>query len=270
MRQRHRGLRIALFSVVFVTGTLVATVAFAQIPDSGGVIHGCYHASNGNIRVVDDPSLCAANEGTLDWNAQGVDGPQGPAGPQGLDGPQGPPGPTGSAGAPGPQGPAGPQGLPGADGTDGADGAPGPQGPPGADGPAGPQGPAGAAGGLVSSTIVPLRVRRRATELEHLDLPAGAYILFAKVSLAQTARHSTRVVCGLRVAGRLDRATVNLGATGTASATTANLMLGRQLGAPSRASIRCSYYLAPGQSPARVKAAYIQIGAIELDSLTTQ
>ena len=53
---RHGGLRIAFFSVVLVTGALAATVAFAQIPDSNGVIHGCYHTANGGIRVVDDPS----------------------------------------------------------------------------------------------------------------------------------------------------------------------------------------------------------------------
>jgi hypothetical protein len=53
---RHRGLRIAFFSVVLLTGTLAATVAFAQIPDSNGVIHACYHTGNGGIRVVDDPS----------------------------------------------------------------------------------------------------------------------------------------------------------------------------------------------------------------------
>ena len=77
-----------------------------------------------------------------------------------------------------------------------------------------------------------------------------------KVSLFQSARHSTRVICGLRAGGRVDRATVNLAATGSASATTANLMLSREFGAPGRASIRCRYYLSAGQSGARVKAAW--------------
>jgi hypothetical protein len=118
--------------------------------------------------------------------------------------------------------------------------------------------------------VGPMRVKRRARELEHLVLPAGAYVLMGKVSLLQTATHSTRVVCSLQAAGRLDRATVVLGATGTASAATAGLMLSRELGAPGRVSLRCRYYRAAGQSVPKVKASYVEITAVQLSSLTTQ
>ena len=108
----------------------VAGVALATIPDSNGVIHGCYMKNGGTLRLVDDSSQCKSNETTLDWNKQGVAGPLGAQGPQG---PQGPQGDKGDTGAQGPQGP---------------DGAQGPKGDTGATGPAGPQGPAGSVNGL--------------------------------------------------------------------------------------------------------------------------
>jgi hypothetical protein len=297
---RHSGQRIAVFTVVLITAALAATVAFGQIPDSDGVIHACYHTGNGGIRVVNDDTECSSGESPLDWyqvGATGGQGPQGPAGPAGADGPQGPQGQQGLPGADGADGAQGPQGPPGADGADGAqgqqgppgadgaDGAQGPQGPagvdgangadgaPGPQGPQGPQGPAGADGaapGLASSTVGPLKIRKRAIVVERLDLPAGAYVLLAKVSLGQISPHSTRVVCGLRAGGRLDRASVVLAATGSASAQTADLMLSRVLAAPGAAQVSCRYYRSRRQRKPKVTAAYAEIAAIELRSLTVQ
>jgi hypothetical protein len=282
---RHSGQRIAVFTVVLITAALAATVAFGQIPDSDGVIHACYHTGNGGIRVVNDDTECSSGESPLDWyqvGATGGQGPQGPAGPAGADGPQGPQGQQGLPGADGADGAQGPQGPPGADGADGAqgpqgpagvDGANGADGAPGPQGPQGPQGPAGADGaapGLASSTVGPLKIRKRAIVVERLDLPAGAYVLLAKVSLGQISPHSTRVVCGLRAGGRLDRASVVLAATGSASAQTANLMLSRVLAAPGAAQVSCRYYLSGRQRKPKVTAAYAEIAAIELRSLTVQ
>jgi hypothetical protein len=72
-------------------------VAFASIPDSGGVIHGCYSAKDGTLRVIDTDAgqTCAKGENSLNWNQQGPQGPAGPAGPQGSPGPQGPAGVSG-------------------------------------------------------------------------------------------------------------------------------------------------------------------------------
>ena len=276
---RHSGQRIAVFTVVLITAALAATVAFGQIPDSDGVIHACYHTGNGGIRVVNDGTECSSGESPLDWyqvGATGGQGPQGPAGPAGADGADGPQGLQGLPGADGADGAQGPQGLPGADGTDGAqgpqglpgaDGAPGPQ---GVQGPQGPAGADGAAPGLASSTAGPVKIRKRAILVESLDLPAGAYVLLAKVSLGQTSPHSTRVVCGLRAGGRLDRASVVLAATGSASAQTADLMLSRVLPDPGAAQVRCRYYLSGRQRKPNVRAAYAEIAAIELRSLTIQ
>jgi hypothetical protein len=75
---------------------LVATVggiASASIPDSNGVIHGCYATKDGTLRLVDPSagqSCDPKKEGPVTWNAQG------PAGPPGSAGSQGPPGPSGS------------------------------------------------------------------------------------------------------------------------------------------------------------------------------
>jgi len=116
-----------------VTGIAVLAigsgVAFATIPDRGGVIHSCYSKFGGAVRVIDTGS-CRATETALNWNQagqQGPAGPQGPPGAKGDTGPQGPKGDTGPAGLTGPQGDQGPQGQQGQQG---------------------PQGPAGPAGGL--------------------------------------------------------------------------------------------------------------------------
>lgn len=86
--------------------------AYASIPDSGGVIHGCYQTGTGALRVVDSNvgQTCKANEQGLNWNQTGPQGPQGPQGLQGVQGPEGQQGPAGLAGPQGPQGPAGPIG----------------------------------------------------------------------------------------------------------------------------------------------------------------
>jgi hypothetical protein len=150
---------------------LATGVAFGAIPDSGGVIHGCYNKTNGKLRVADatNPKLgdCVGSETALDWNKQGVQGPQGvpgaqgpkgdrgdtgAAGPQGIPGAQGPKGDTGATGAAGPQGlkgdkgDTGPKGDTGATGPAGATGAQGPKGDKGDTGPQGPKGDTGAQG----------------------------------------------------------------------------------------------------------------------------
>jgi hypothetical protein len=73
-------------------------IAVAAIPDSSGVIHGCYGKGNGQLRVVESASGCKNGETAISWNQIG------PAGPRGLPGPRGPAGPRGSAGPQGPPG----------------------------------------------------------------------------------------------------------------------------------------------------------------------
>jgi len=71
-----------IFSILLIGG-----VAYASIPDAGGVIHGCYKTSDGKLRVVE--SICASGETALDWNQTGLQGAQGIQGPAGTNGSNG-------------------------------------------------------------------------------------------------------------------------------------------------------------------------------------
>jgi hypothetical protein len=97
---------------IFVGALVGGSVAYASIPDSSGVIHGCYQKISGNLRVVDPATdSCRSSEVGLDWNQAGPTGATGPAGPKGATGATGPTGVAGPTGATGPTGPAGIVGL---------------------------------------------------------------------------------------------------------------------------------------------------------------
>jgi hypothetical protein len=102
LKSRRRGL-LALAVVAVAASASLAAVGYASIPDAGGVIHGCYHVNgqgqvdgSAQLRVIDpesankDGKACKKDEASLDWNQQGIPGPQGPQGSQGPQGPQGP------------------------------------------------------------------------------------------------------------------------------------------------------------------------------------
>jgi hypothetical protein len=135
----------------FLLGTVLGAflaggaVTLAAIPDSSGVIHGCYQKNVGNLRVIDPGAGddCRPSEIAIRWSQTGPQGPAGPAGPQG---PKGDTGATGPAGPAGPAGPEGPKGDTGATGPEGPAGPAGPEGPKGDTGDTGPAGPAGPAG----------------------------------------------------------------------------------------------------------------------------
>lgn len=86
--------------VVLVSAGISAVafaIAHATIPDGNGVIHGCYRNSEGNLRVVNDPTSCRHDETALSWSQTGPQGPQGPIGAPGPQGPQGVPGTSASS-----------------------------------------------------------------------------------------------------------------------------------------------------------------------------
>ena len=93
-----------------------ASVAFASIADTGGVIHAC--STDNNLRLS-STGTCKNNETSISWNQ---DGPTGPTGATGAAGP------TGATGAAGPTGATGATGTRGATGATGATGAAGPPG----------------------------------------------------------------------------------------------------------------------------------------------
>lgn len=69
-------------------------VAYAVIPDSGGLIHACYDKQSGQVRIVDPPMPkgCGSKEQAIEWNQRGPSGPSGPSGANGASGPSGPAG----------------------------------------------------------------------------------------------------------------------------------------------------------------------------------
>jgi hypothetical protein len=91
-------LRLLLASGVLVG--LAVGIAHATIPDTSGVIHGCYNPELADgLRVIDTDAgqACKADEEKLDWNQTGPPGPAGPQGPRGAQGPAGPAGSTGQS-----------------------------------------------------------------------------------------------------------------------------------------------------------------------------
>jgi hypothetical protein len=257
---RRQRLRFAVIAATVVFGGLAAT-ALAQIPDSDGVIHACYHTSNGGIRVVNDASECGTSEQELTWFRSGAPGSVGATGP------------TGPVGPAGPAGPSGPQGAPGADGVDGADGIDGVDGAPGPAGPAGPQGPAGASGAsdaFVKTVTGKVTVGTHRTPVAHLDLDPGSYVVYASLKLSQSATTTpTRVSCSLWVGSDRDRGLIRLGPAVGASAMTMSLMAAQDLAAPGGADVKCRY-ARQGAEPRTVTARSTQLVAIEVGTLTRQ
>jgi hypothetical protein len=158
-----------------VAMALAGGIAWATIPSAGGLIHGCYRKTTGQLRVVENPGACGATELSISWSQTGPQGPQGPKGDKGE---------TGDTGPTGPRGPEGPPGAQGVKGDTGDTGLRGPQGERGPEGPEGPEGPAGTAHGFEffstpSRDIFP--VREAAVTVGHLPLPAGVFMVTARV-----------------------------------------------------------------------------------------
>jgi hypothetical protein len=45
--------RVVVAALAVLAMFAVSGIAYATIPDSGGVIHGCYGKSGGDLRVID-------------------------------------------------------------------------------------------------------------------------------------------------------------------------------------------------------------------------
>ena len=88
---------------IVAAAALAGGVAYATIPNSDGVIDGCYLKATGSLRVIDPSKAhrCLSVEKAIHWNQTGPQGPTGLQGPAGASGPQGATGPQGPAGAPG-------------------------------------------------------------------------------------------------------------------------------------------------------------------------
>lgn len=81
---------------VAAVGLVAAGIGVAQAQVAGeDVISACFKSSDGMLRVIDAGGRCRANETLLQWNKQGLAGPQGVPGEPGIQGPAGAPGDPG-------------------------------------------------------------------------------------------------------------------------------------------------------------------------------
>jgi hypothetical protein len=81
------GRRGVAAAVVVVAAIAAGGIAYASIPDSNGVIHGCYKNTNGSLRVIDSGGKgCQIGETPLDWSQTGPTGPTGATGASGASG----------------------------------------------------------------------------------------------------------------------------------------------------------------------------------------
>ncbi len=87
MRLSKNG-RALLTAIAVATAAMAASIAYAAIPDSNDVIHGCYNPSGANtpngttLNIVNsDTSSCKNNQTEIAWNQTG---PPGPAGDDGV------------------------------------------------------------------------------------------------------------------------------------------------------------------------------------------
>src|SRR5439155_3628680 len=88
--------RVFIGSVCAAAGAALAGgLAYATIPDSSGIIYGCYGNKTGALRVIDSSSSCTSKETPISWNQQGTSGPSGPTGASGPAGELGATGPAG-------------------------------------------------------------------------------------------------------------------------------------------------------------------------------
>ena len=91
-----------LLAPLLVTFALAGGVAYATIPDGGGVIHACYDKQSGQARIFDPAGGaikgCGKTESDVSWNQTGPQGPAGPTGAPGTPGQQGLKGDKGDTG----------------------------------------------------------------------------------------------------------------------------------------------------------------------------
>src|SRR5207302_3617488 len=82
--------RMGVIGAMTAAALLIGGIAFASIPGSDGVIHGCFKTANpgkGALIAIDSAATCPSGFTALNWNQTGPTGPQGPQGPAGPPGP---------------------------------------------------------------------------------------------------------------------------------------------------------------------------------------
>jgi hypothetical protein len=203
-------------TVTFTVATLaLGGFGVAAEAAEDGTLKACYKKRSGAVRVATRGRHCAYGERRITLNRRGRRGPRGSVGPLGSSGQQGPAGPMGPAGisgggssgatgAAGPTGPAGPTGQTGATGSTGVQGA---------TGPTGPTGPSESLEAVnTSSVAITGGDSGSATSIATLSgLPAGNYLVIARIQLNSASTTTARVSCMASLAGRTAMAVTDIG-----------------------------------------------------------
>ena len=265
-------------AIVLAVGALTSTaLAFATGRNPLGLHNGIVTAcvEHGSLKV----SGCSARSRRLSW---GIRGPVGPRGPGRMSGT---PGTPGAVGATGTRGDTGPKGQTGATGSTGATGASGPQGPAGPAGSVGPAGPAGSVGAtgsqgpqgvqgipgqqgdrgpsdvyaVNSPTQINVYGGSGPVSVAQLSLPAGSFLIYAKVTLLNFNDPSSEIDCTLTAGADVDTSSVRLENTisgnPAANTTTIPLLLPHEFTTAGTASLDCSgQYGATYATNARIAA----------------
>ncbi|MEJ7876040.1 MAG: hypothetical protein WKF62_05205, partial [Solirubrobacterales bacterium] len=161
-------------SLALIGGAAVAT---GSIPNSGtGEVHLCFQKraaqserGGAEVRIFDDeqnPGGCLKGDRQIAINQEGPEGEQGPTGPQGQQGAQGQQGPQGEAG---------------------------------------PQGPAGSSGTSTAynAEVGFVNIGGAVGEVQIIskNVPAGSYVINAKVVLSNQDDETSKPLCNLRASG---------------------------------------------------------------------
>jgi Collagen triple helix repeat (20 copies) len=139
-----------------VVGLLLGVLGVTSSADAA-TINACYKRSSGVVRILRGVQRCRRHEVRFSWNTQG------PAGKNGAAGRTGAKGLTGKTGTSGLKGPAG---------ANGAD---------------------GAVAGYSDAQTAELNITAAAAHVLNEALPAGSYVVSAKVQLSATAKEAAGV-----------------------------------------------------------------------------
>ncbi|MDQ3722262.1 MAG: hypothetical protein M3376_04165 [Actinomycetota bacterium] len=205
-------------------------VAYATIPDSGGVIHSCYSSGSGSLRVIDSDrrDVCKSGETPLTFNQTGPEGPPGEDGADGEDG---------------------------LDGEDGGEAADGGNGADDALQPSGSSEAVSAPDGTVSTWGRVFAAQRS------IELPAGRWVITTTAVANNDKRAVATFDCRLRAGGKVIDSIkdIPLAATATAGEREAFAMTGAaRLAGAGSAELQCR-----SAAPGNVRSASITAISVE-------
>jgi len=225
---------------VLVFGMVIAGFAIAAGKPSRSKIHGCYSKKSGTLRVAKAGKRCRKGERKIVWTKTGVRGLRGPRGAAGNSGANGPAGPAGN---PGPQGATGPKG---------------------ATGPAGATGPPGPSDSLEAVNAGPVTItgtdNASANSLAtRADVPAGSYLLTARVQLTGPATTAARIFCTASLGTKSGYAVADIGTSaGNVINDVVMMTFNASVGASSTGNLRCFRQSLTGTAPTASEA-YLEL-----------